>query len=160
MARLQALPTSTLFSQTTAINLFTCFSPAFSKFKGFNMDFSDFVGKTITHIDNTYDEIIFTLADGIKVKMSHKQDCCESVTVESITGDLQDLIGTPILHAEESYNNDKHPEGFNPDYNYESFTWTFYKLATVKGWVDIRWLGSSNGYYSQGVDLTIMEQEI
>jgi hypothetical protein len=77
--------------------------------------------------------------------MEHSQDCCESVYIENIDGDLDDLIGNPILHAEASTKDD--PEAG------EVGMWTFYKIATVKGWVDIRWYGSSNGYYGIGVDL-------
>ena len=83
--------------------------------------------------------------------MFHDQDCCESVTLEDVCGDLQDLIGSPILEAEEVVSANVNPEGVKvPEYQ-ESFTWTFYKIATAKGRVTLRWYGDSNGYYSESV---------
>lgn len=86
--------------------------------------------------------------------MFHDQICCESVTIDDIVGDLDDLIGSPLLMAEAV--SSKHGDG-NSDIENErgnySYTWTFYKLATVKGYVTIRWYGSSNGYYSEKVHL-------
>lgn len=110
----------------------------------------DILGKTITAITVAEDKesIDIITDDGSAYRMYHLQDCCESVTVEDVIGDLDDLIGSPLTMAEESTSTDD-PEDKN--YNAESSTWTFYKFATVKGYVTIRWYGWSNGYYSEGV---------
>jgi hypothetical protein len=90
------------------------------------------------------DEFIFTFL--------HEDDCCEHVYIEDIVGDLNDLVGKPLDIVEEvEYDRDFNPPDVEP-VSGESFTWTFYKFATIKGWVDVRWLGESNGYYSEDVD--------
>jgi hypothetical protein len=85
-------------------------------------------------------------------KLLHSQDCCESVTVEDVIGDLNDLIGSPILKAEEVTSKTDPDDKPNMERcGGDSFTWTFYHFATVKGYVTIRWYGSSSGYYSERV---------
>lgn len=119
-------------------------------------NFSDLKDKILSDIEirNYRSEVIFTTRDGEKYRLYHWQDGCESVHLEDIIGDLSDLIGRPLLLAEEissyQYPEDiKDPNSIN---YYESFTWTFYKLATERGYVTLRWLGTSNGYYSESVD--------
>lgn len=118
--------------------------------------FEELKGKVFTNIEriNDYgrDVLIFTCDDGVKYQMHHSQDCCESVYIDDICGDLTDLLNSEILLAEEVIHKDENPEGFVKEYQ-DYFTWTFYKLATIKGYVDIRWYGESNGYYSESVDL-------
>ena len=114
------------------------------------MAFQDLIGHTLSRIENSEDEIIFESAEGKRWVMYHDQDCCENVTVEDIAGDLDDLIGSPILEAEE-VTSDENPEGVVKRFQ-DSFTWTFYKLGTIKGRVTIRWYGESNGYYSESVN--------
>lgn len=115
------------------------------------------VGKTLKNIEKTRDEITFETSNGDIYVMTHFQICCESVTVEDVVGDLEDLIGTPILQAEEVTSGENPPD-IKKDYE-DSFTWTFYKLATIKGSVTIRWYGASNGYYSERVDFIKRDEE-
>jgi len=120
-------------------------------------EMKDLLGQIITKIEGKKGdgEIVFHLQDGRKFVMYHEQDCCEMVEVEDICGEWEDLIGLPILISEEVSNAPKLSAKYHEKYDYtdESFKWTFYKLSTNRGAVTIRWYGSSNGYYSERVDL-------
>jgi hypothetical protein len=115
---------------------------------------------SVKNVDN--EELVFTTVDGKRYKLYY-DDWGADVTIESIVGDLEDLVGAPILLAEESHSYDNPEDVANKVRNHDddgdddediSFTWTFYKFATRKGYVDVRWYGSSNGYYSESVDFT------
>ena len=109
----------------------------------------DMVGKVFTSIRNEDTELVFENATE-RFVFFHAQDCCEHVSIEDVCGDLEDLVGEPLLMAEEV--SGETPVDFN-EAEHESVTWTFYKFATRKGYVDVRWLGESNGYYSESVSL-------
>ena len=117
---------------------------------------AEMLGQTIAGIDGKPgdDELVFRMADGRVYKMFHDQDCCESVYLEDVCGDLDDLIGSPIVMAECETNSDD-PVPINTD----SFTWTFYKLGTAKGSVTLRWFGESNGYYSEEVTFALIDMK-
>ena len=110
---------------------------------------ADMVGKVFTSVRNENTELVFENATE-RFVFFHQQDCCEHVSIEDVCGELQDLVGEPLLMAEEV-------EGQTPvdfdEAEHESVTWTFYKFATRKGYVDVRWFGESNGFYSEGVSL-------
>lgn len=116
------------------------------------IDFSDLVGKTLVSIEgggiNSYC-IKFECSDGSKYEMYHEQDCCESVYIDDICGNLEDLLHSPILSAQKTTN---HENQKGEDCWDDSWTWTFYLLSTVKADVTIKWYGVSNGYYSESVD--------
>ena len=119
-----------------------------------DFDSTKIVGKTPTSIHQTTDEITFNFTDGSQCKFFHIQDCCETVEIEDVNGDWQDLIGNPLLVADERVSEDVPPRSECWDV---SNTWTFYTFRGVGGSVDVRWHGSSNGYYSESVDFAFNE---
>lgn len=111
-------------------------------------DVSKMQGETLASISGCgkgSERVEFGCESGKKFLMWYDHDCCASCEIEDVCGDIADLIGAPLELAEEvrSY------EG--PKTDDESYTWTFYKFATIKGAVTLRWYGSSNGYYSESV---------
>lgn len=109
------------------------------------------IGQTLVNVANTGDVVRFETVDGKTYEMYHNQDCCESVTIESVTGNLDNLIGSPITRADEKIEDMWPADVPVEQYSAESFTWTTFTLATERGTVVIRWYGSSNGYYSESV---------
>ena len=107
-------------------------------------DIHELEGKVLKEIDfktnNLNDEITFKTNDDRVFKLYHSQECCESVVINNIKGELDDLLGSPILKVEKWIN------------KRDNETWTLYKLETETSIVEITWLGESNGYYSESVD--------
>lgn len=122
------------------------------------MKIENLIGGTVTHVfglEKGYGEVSFRVDtdEGLfSLCFYHSQDCCETVTLEDFEGDPADLIGAVFLGVEETSGDAP------PDYqcSYISCTWTFYFVNTSKGSIWMRWLGESNGYYSEAVDIDII----
>lgn len=120
------------------------------------VDISILNGETIVSIvglEKASEEVRFHLESGKTILFYHEQDCCEVVSLEDFEADSDDYAGALIISAETV----SAPEGFvDPwaDSPYcESSTWTFYKIETSLGGIWMRWLGESNGYYSEYVSI-------
>lgn len=104
--------------------------------------------KTLTTVEVGVDEVVFACTDGARYLMYHEQQCCESVVIDSIDGDPQNLVGHDIVVAQETF-----PEVSQETLSHErSCTLTDFTLTTTNGaCVVFHWNGSSNGYYSESV---------
>ena len=120
-------------------------------------ELDELVGKTIKEISRNKkgedDRIFVQTTDGKTYAMFLSQDCCESVSIYDIKGELESLIGSPLTIVEQK-TSEKWPKDVAAhEYTPESFTWTWFTLKTAKSKkVIIRWLGESNGWYSEGVN--------
>jgi hypothetical protein len=119
-------------------------------------EYKELLGRRMVEvtINDARDVMRFVSDDGLVVEFYHAQDCCEYVSIIDVVGDLDDLVGVTLFMAEEVIYEGHNPEGVEIPENYQdSWTWTFYKFGTMKGYVTIRWYGASNGYYSERVDV-------
>ena len=102
-------------------------------------------GKTITAViyKESNESLLIHLNTHV-LEMIHQQDCCETVYLADVVGSFEDLIGYPLLEVSESTVNTATEE--------VSSTASYYNFRTVKASVQLRWLGESNGYYSETID--------
>lgn len=107
------------------------------------MDTSILIDMTIANAEQRGDAIIIETSEGRTFHFDHQQDCCESVYIENVIGDLSSLSGAVVQHVRMDYVD-------LPD-TYGVSTRTTLVLATDKGTVVGIWHGSSNGYYGTGV---------
>jgi hypothetical protein len=115
------------------------------------VSFEKLVGEVITEVEGLSvgsERVEFRTASGKTFMMYHYADCCEQVDINEIIGDVDFILNTPILQAREDVSTGSVGE---------SSTWTFYTIGTIKGYLTLRWLGVSNGYYSERVSFVIKE---
>jgi hypothetical protein len=114
-------------------------------------EFKNMIGRSMTQVEGAVgdERMVFHAYDGSEFVFWYNHDCCATCTINDIAGDLTDLVGSPLIHAE-LVSSDQNA-GDKPSEYADSWTWSFYKFRTMKGDVTIRWLGESNGYYSETV---------
>jgi uncharacterized protein YegJ (DUF2314 family) len=125
----------------------------FNTLKGSVKTFDELLGRTLYRAEADDETLTLYLSNTNYVIFQHQQNCCEHVYIEDICGDLEDLVGAPLVEAEEVSNYEAEPLSENED----SYTWTFYRFRTRKGSVTVRWYGSSNGYYSEDVSVEVVD---
>lgn len=120
-----------------------------------NVFLNELVGKKVCEMKGQIKDQDFLIKTecGYTFNFYHNQDCCESVYLENIIGDINDILGHEIILAQEEINNDEIQD--SDVFNQDSFTWTYYRLASEKGLVVLRFYGTSNGYYSEGITISM-----
>ncbi len=116
-------------------------------------NFFELQGQTIRAINVAEDDKSVSITtDQFVYDITHEQDCCEYVRIVKVEGKPEDILNSPIAMAEED--SDEIP-GYKYSYSDDSHTWTsFYLKAENGASVKIWFLGESNGYYSESVNVT------
>lgn len=112
------------------------------------MKFADLIGRTVTAVDVEKGEhFLRFITDAGPVVLVTDGDCCSETWFADITG-FDALIGSPVLAVEEPDmpalpDGDKRSrQEFDQQYGI--------KITTAKGYCDIVYRNSSNGYYGGG----------
>lgn len=118
------------------------------------IDIKELNGKKIVaiDIDDSEGQIQITTECGRVFRFYHAQDCCESVRIEPSQdgdGNLLSLIGKEIQEIDLKAETSGDPPPEYPD----SWTRTTITFKTDSETIVSRWIGESNGFYSESVDL-------
>lgn len=114
--------------------------------------FESLAGKTLTTYRYDGENGLFLTFGDETYVMRHDQSCCEKVSLETSANEMDALVGQKIHHA---YVNARQSERLDKHGNLDgTMTWTFYVLQGGTSCVVLRWVGSSNGYYSEEVDFS------
>lgn len=109
------------------------------------------VGKTLKGIENHEDEMLFICEDEDRFKAYHMQGRCKGVSIYDVKGDIQSILGSKIIEATEMISHEWPSDVPIKEYT-DSFTWTTHIIRAANGnSLVVRWLGESNGYYSESV---------
>lgn len=116
------------------------------------MDVRKIKGKKIVGIyglteDSEHVQIDFS-NNGLSLIFTHDQNCCEYVRLVEYHGNIKkgEILHDVIVKKEEASSTE---DGYG--------TWTFIEVITNLGIITMRWLGESNGYYSEDCDIYIRE---
>lgn len=118
------------------------------------IDEKTLIGKTITEIkvDQSCDCVTFSTEEK-KYSMHHNQECCESVGLEKVVGNPESIVGEPIKDVIYDTESENFPKDIEQLGNQHSWTVSRISFYTEHGFVEFVWLGVSNGYYGEGVDI-------
>lgn len=109
------------------------------------------INVTIDNLPDSDNYVEFQLQSGIICRLQHRQDCCESVYLDDICGDINDLRGL-VVSARCTYNDRVDTVDGDKE-------WTFYTVRTNNGGdCTFRFIGESNGYYSTSVDFFMVTE--
>jgi hypothetical protein len=113
------------------------------------MNIKNLIGETLEYIDIDEDnnQILLTTKSGKRIMIYHGQDCCENVRIVDTIGNWNNLIGKVIIDTDEEIINSSDKDG------YDSRTETNLTFKVDSDTVISKWIGESNGYYSENVDI-------
>jgi hypothetical protein len=97
-------------------------------------------------IDREKDQIFLTTRSGRQFLIYHEQKCCETVEISGQDGSFDKLIGKPIVEARDNAVDTSEEAA-------DSQTTTTLVFRVDDHTVISRWVGDSNGYYSESVDI-------
>lgn len=117
----------------------------------YHEDAEKLIGEVLESIDyssNDDDIILFRTKSGKTFQMYHQQDCCENVHMEDLQGNWADLVGKVVRDVTVDSGDLGEPP--SDSYN-DSFTRTHFRFVVDDATVISKWIGTSNGYYSEEV---------